>query len=52
MYKTRPRTLDELENRIREVLNAVPPDFVRKSMDNAPIRLQKCIDNADAYVEF
>ncbi|KAH9517394.1 hypothetical protein DERF_008070 [Dermatophagoides farinae] len=32
--------------------NSVPEDFLRRAVHDVPKRLQKCIDNAGAYVEF
>lgn len=52
VYRTRPSNLDELEERIRAVLENVPQDFLQKSIDDIPKRLRRLVDNAGAYVEF
>lgn len=52
VYKTNPKTLTVLEERIHTVLNNVPQEFLKNSMNNVQVRLQKCIDNKGGYVEF
>lgn len=51
VYKRNPKTLQELEAFILDVLGNVPQDFLRKSVQNVSLRLRKCVDNAGAYVE-
>ncbi|CAF4029216.1 unnamed protein product [Rotaria sp. Silwood2] len=41
VYKTNPKTLAELEERIRTVLNNVPQEFLKNSTSNVAVRLQK-----------
>jgi hypothetical protein len=48
VYRTKPTTL----NRIRHALTKVPQEFLQKSVENIPCRLQVLVQNADAYVEF
>jgi hypothetical protein len=52
VYHTKPTTLNELEDRIRHVLTNVPQEFLQKSVENIPHRLQRLVQNASAYVEF
>jgi hypothetical protein len=52
VYRTKPTTLNELEDRIRHVLTNVPKEFLQKSVENIPRRLQTLVQNAGAYVEF
>lgn len=52
VYRTKPRTLDELEDRIRQVLGNIPQEFLHKSTESIPRRLQTLVQNAGAYVEF
>ena len=52
VYKTNPRTGEELKDRIKAVMDSVPTDFLRKAVEDVPKRWQRCVDNAGAYVEF
>lgn len=52
VYRTKPRTLDELEDRIREVFAEVPAEFLQKSVEAIPGRLQTLIENSGAHIEF
>lgn len=52
LYRTKPRTLNELEDRIQHVLSNVPQAFLQKSVEDIFRRLQKLVENAGAYVEF
>jgi hypothetical protein len=36
VYRTKPTTLNELEDRIRHVLTNVPQEFLQKSVENIP----------------
>ncbi|CAF3023534.1 unnamed protein product [Rotaria sp. Silwood2] len=45
VYKTNPKTLTALEERIHTVLNNVPQQFLKNSTNNVQVRLQKSIDN-------
>jgi hypothetical protein len=44
--------LEQLQDRIREVITNVPHDFVQKTADSIPVGLRKLVDAAGAYVEF
>jgi hypothetical protein len=52
VYRTKQETLNELEDRIRHVLTNFPQEFLQKSVENIPHRLQTLVQNAGAYVEF
>lgn len=52
VYRSKPRTLDELEVRIQQVLTNVPQHFLQKSITDIPRRLQKLVETAGAYIEF
>jgi hypothetical protein len=52
VYRTKPTTLNELEDRIRHVLTNVPQEFLQKSVETIPRRLQTLVQNVGAYVEF
>jgi len=52
VYRTKPRTVEQLEDRIRNVITNVPHDFLQKTVDSIPGRLRKLVDAAGAYIEF
>ena len=52
VYAASPKTLDELEERIREVLASVPQDFLQRSVVSVPRRLEKLVSKAGAHIEF
>jgi len=52
VYRAKSHTLEQLEDRIREVITNVPHDFLQKTVDSIPGRLRKLVDAAGAYVEF
>jgi hypothetical protein len=52
VYRTKPRTLEELEDRIREVIASIPPEFLLNSVDAIPGRLQKLVERVGAHIEF
>ena len=47
VYKTKPRTLEDLETRIREVLNDIPDDILQEVVHS----MRKLVDATGAYVE-
>jgi len=47
-----PRTMEQLEDRIRNVITDVPHDFLQKTVDSIPGRLRKLVDAAGAYIKF
>lgn len=51
VYKSKPQTLDALENKIQEVITSIPIEFLQKSVDCIPVRLRKLVNNTGAYVE-
>ena len=52
VYAASPKTLDELEERIREVLASVPQDFLQRSVASVPRRPEKLVSKAGAHIEF
>jgi len=52
VYWVKPRTMEQLEDRIRNVITNVPHDFLQKTVDSNPGRLRKLVDSAGAYIEF
>ena len=52
VYKTKPKTIPELKERIFDVLGNVPCEFLRKTINNIPKRLRKLIANKGAHIEF
>ena len=43
VFKHRPHTLEELKDRIREEITAIPIEMCRRAVENFRIRLQECI---------
>jgi len=52
VYRAKPRTMEQLEERIRNVITNVPHDFLQKTVDSVPGGLRKLVDAAGAYIEF
>ena len=52
VYRAKPRTMEKLEDRIRNVITNVPHDFLHKNVDSIPGRLRKLVGAAGAYIEF
>ena len=52
VYRAKPRTMEQLEDRIRNVITNVPHDFLQKTVDSISGRLRKLVDAAGAYIEF
>jgi len=52
VYWAKPRTMEQLEDRIRNVITNVPHDFLQKAVDSIHGRLRKLVDAAGAYIEF
>jgi hypothetical protein len=48
----KPRTVEQLEDGIRNVINNVTHDFLQKTVDSIPGRLRKLVDAAGIYIEF
>ena len=49
---SKPKTLEELEDRIRGVMSTIPAEFLRKSVDAIPGRLQQLVERSGAHIEF
>ena len=45
VFRHRPRTLEDLKERIREEINAIPLEMTRRVMENFRERLHQCIAN-------
>jgi len=52
VYRKKPRTIEQLEDRIQNVITNVPHDFLQKTVDSIPGRLRKLVDATGAYIEF
>jgi len=52
VYWAKPCTMEQLEDRILNVITNVPRDFLQKTVDSIPGRLRKLVDAASAYIEF
>jgi len=52
VYRAKPRTMEQLEDRNRNVITNVSHDFLQKTVDSIPGRLRKVVDAAGAYIEF
>jgi len=50
VYRAKPGTMGQLEDRIRKVITNVPHDFLQKTLDSIPSRLRKLVDAAGAYI--
>jgi len=50
VYKATPRTMDQLEDRIRNVKTNVPHELLQKTVDSIPARLRKLVDAAGVYI--
>ena len=52
VYRAKPRTMEQLEDRILNVITNVPHGFLQKTVDPISGRLRKLVDAAGAYIEF
>ena len=52
IYRRRPQTLPDLENKIRNVLTSVPHEFFLKSVDGIPQWLRTLKKRKGAHIEF
>jgi hypothetical protein len=43
--------MEQLDDRIRNVITNAPHDFLQKTVDSIPSCLRKLMDAADAYIE-
>ena len=50
--RAKPRTMEQLEGLIRNVITNVPHDFLQKTVDFIHSHLRKLVDAAGAYIEF
>lgn len=52
VYKTNPKTIEDLEEKIIQVLGNVPLDFLHKAIENIPKRLNNLSENKGSHFEF
>jgi hypothetical protein len=52
VYWAKPRTVEQLEDGIWNVITNVPHDFRQKTVDSILGRLRKLVDATGAYIEF
>ena len=52
VYRSQLQTLDELEDRIRDVFTSISPDFLLKSVDAIPQWFQTLMERAGSHIEF
>ena len=52
VYRIKPSNLDELQQQIEHVLTNVPQEFLRKSIEDIPKRLQRLVEDNGGYIEF
>uniref|UniRef100_A0A8C4XDY3 Transposase n=1 Tax=Erpetoichthys calabaricus TaxID=27687 RepID=A0A8C4XDY3_ERPCA len=51
VYTTRPRTLDELKQRIRDEIHSIPAEMLQRSMKNLNSRFQECIRTGGRHLK-
>jgi len=44
-FKHRPRSLEDLKERIQQEIDSIPPELTRRVMKNFQERLQQCVAN-------
>jgi hypothetical protein len=52
VYWAKPRTMEQLEDRIWNIITNVPHDFLQKAVDSIPGCLRKLVNATSAYIEF
>ena len=45
VFKNRPRSLEDLKERIQQEIDSIPPELTRRVMKNFRERLQQCVAN-------
>jgi len=50
VFKHRPRSLEDLKERIRQEIDAIPPEITRRVMKNFRERLQQCVANDGRHI--
>uniref|UniRef100_A0A673C512 Uncharacterized protein n=1 Tax=Sphaeramia orbicularis TaxID=375764 RepID=A0A673C512_9TELE len=51
VYTTRPRTLDELKQRIQDEIHSIPAEMLQRSMRNLNSRFQECIRTGGRHLQ-
>jgi len=51
VYTTRPRTLDELKQRIQEEIRGIPAEMLHRAMGNLKGRLNECIRGGGRHLQ-
>jgi len=52
VHRAKPHTMEQLKDRIRNVITNMPHHFLHKTVDSIPGRLRKLVDATSAYIEF
>jgi hypothetical protein len=52
VYRAKPRAMEQLEYRVRNVITNAPHDFLQETVGSIPGRLRKLVDAAGACIEF
>ena len=50
VFKHRPRSLEDLKERIRQEIDVIPPEITRRVMKNFRERLQQCVANDSRHM--
>jgi len=51
VYTTRPRTMDELKQRIQEEIRGIPTEMLQQAMGNLKGRLKECIRTGGRHLQ-
>ena len=51
VYTTRPRTLDELKQRIHDKIRGIPAEMLQQAMGNLNSRLKECIRTGGCHLQ-
>lgn len=51
VYTTRPRTLDELKQRIQDEIRGIPAEMLQRAMGNLNSRLEECIRTGGRHLQ-
>jgi len=51
VYTTRPRTLDELKQRIQDEIRGIPAEMLQRAMGNLNGRLKQCICSGGRHLQ-
>ena len=51
VYTTRPRTLDELKQRIQDEIRGIPAEMLQRAMENLNGRLKECLRRGGRHLQ-